>query len=56
MIKVEEFFAKVNVVIPKLQKYDVTISQQELCQHDLCGLSPRFPADVNYFERRERFE
>ena len=53
--KAGEYFARASMILSKLQKYDVTISQRKIRQHVLSGLSPRFPADVYSFVRRESF-
>ena len=39
-----------------MQKYNVDICQREIRRHVVCGLSPRFPADMNDFARRESFQ
>ena len=51
--EVGKYFARVSVVLTKLQKHDVTISKREIRQHVFSGYSPQFPADMNSFARKK---
>ena len=52
---VRSFFARVNVVNSKPEKYDDETLQRETRRCVFSGLSPRFHAEMRFFPNRETF-